>query len=75
VSLGFGINASGYSHAVMWGKGTTTDLGTLGSTQSAAYAINDNGQIVASGSNDQGQEHAFLLTELVSAPRIYRLPA
>jgi len=27
-----------------------------------ATAINDNGQIVASGSNAQGQEHAFLLT-------------
>ena len=45
------------------------------SAQSAAYAINDNGQIVASGSNAQGQEHAFLLTQLVSAPRIYRPPA
>ena len=75
MSLGFGINASGYSHAVMWSKGTITDLGTLSSTQSAAYAINDNGQIVASGSNAQGQEHAFLLTQLVSAPRIYRPPA
>ena len=56
-------------------EGTITDRGTLGSTQSAAYAINDNGQIVASGSNAQGQEHAFLLTQLVSAPRIYRPPA
>ena len=56
-------------------EGTITDPGTLGSTQSAAYAINDNGQIVASGSNAQGQEHAFLLTQLVSAPRIYRPPA
>ena len=54
---------------------TTTGLGTLGSTQSAAYAISDNGQIVASGSNAQGQEHAFLLTQLVAAPRIYRPPA
>ena len=54
---------------------TITHPGTLGSTQSAAYAINDNGQIVASGSNAQGQEHAFLLTQLMSAPRIYRPPA
>ena len=51
-----------------------TDLGTPGGTGTAAYAIN-NGQIVASGSNAQGQEHAFLLTQLVSAPRIYRPPA
>jgi uncharacterized membrane protein len=43
-------------------EGTITDRSTLGSTQSAAYAINDNGQIVASGSNARGQEHAFLLT-------------
>jgi probable HAF family extracellular repeat protein len=56
-------------------EGTITDRGMLGSTQSAAYAINDNGQIVASSSNAQGQEHAFLLTQLVSAPRIYRPPA
>jgi probable HAF family extracellular repeat protein len=39
-----------------------TDLGRLGGIQSAAYAINDNGQIVANRSNAQGQEHAFLLT-------------
>ena len=56
-------------------EGTITHRGTLSSTPSAAYAINDNGQIVASGSNAQGQEHAFLLTQLVSAPRIYRPPA
>ena len=47
LSLIFSDTASGYSHAVMWSKGTITGLGTLGSTQSAAYAINDNGQIVA----------------------------
>ena len=46
-----------------------------GFTLDNATAINDNGQIVASGSNAQGQEHAFLLTRLVSAPRIYRPPA
>ena len=40
-----------------------------------ATAINDNGQIVATGSSAQGQEHAYLLTQLVSAPRIYRPPA
>ncbi len=36
------------------------DLGALGGTQSAAYAINDNGQIVTSGSNAQGQEPVLL---------------
>ena len=33
-----------------------------GFTLDNATAINDNGQIVASGSNAPGQEHAFLLT-------------
>lgn len=68
------VGGSG-GHALLVHNGTMTDLGTLGSTQSAVYAINDNGQIVASGSNGQGQEHAFLLTQLVSALRIYRPPA
>jgi probable HAF family extracellular repeat protein len=50
-------------------------MGSNGFTLDNATAINDNGQIVASGSNAQDQEHAFLLTQLVSAPRIYRPPA
>ena len=33
-----------------------------GITLDNATAINDNGQIVVSGSNAPGQEHAFLLT-------------
>jgi probable HAF family extracellular repeat protein len=41
--VGSSDNASGYSHAVLWSNGTITDLGTLGGTQSAAYAINDLG--------------------------------
>jgi uncharacterized membrane protein len=54
-----------------------TDLGTLGGTQSAAYAINDNGQsvasgqIVASGSNTQGQERVPAHIQLVTASRTY----
>ena len=50
ISLGFGINASGevvgrsYLDKVFF-------LRCGKHTQSAAYAINDNGQIVASGSN------------------------
>ena len=39
-------------HALFVRNGTMTDPGTLGSTQSAAYAINDNGQIGTSGSQD-----------------------
>jgi hypothetical protein len=40
----------------------------------SAYAMTDLGNL-GSGFNAQGQEHAFLLTQLVSAPRIYRPPA
>ena len=66
--------------AWIWSGGVFQDLNNLippgsGFTLDNATAINDNGQIVASGSNAQGQEHALLLTELVSAPRIYRPPA
>ena len=75
VNRGGDVVCGSGGHALFVHNGTMTDPGTLGSTQSAAYAINDNGQIVASGSNAQGQEHAFLLTQLVSAPRIYRPPA
>jgi uncharacterized membrane protein len=62
------VGGSG-GHALFVHNGTMTDLG-LGE----ATGINDVGQI-ASGSSAQGQEHAFLLTRLVSAPRIYRPPA
>ena len=66
--------------AWIWSGGVFQNLNNLippgsGFTLDNATAINDNGQIVASGSNAQGQEHAFLLTQLVSAPRIYRPPA
>jgi probable HAF family extracellular repeat protein len=63
------VGGSG-GHALFVHNGTMTDLGLDNAT-----AINDVGQIVASGSSAHGQEHAFLLTQLVSAPRIYRPPA
>jgi probable HAF family extracellular repeat protein len=75
VNRGWDVVGGSGGHALVVHNGTMTDLGTLGSTRTAVYAINDNGQIVASGSNAQGQEHAFLLTQLVSALRIYRPPA
>jgi probable HAF family extracellular repeat protein len=46
-----------------WGQVqyTVTDLGTLpGGTQSSAYGINDNGEIVGSADTSSGPEHAFL---------------
>jgi hypothetical protein len=60
---------------------TLPDLSSYGGGGfSSATGINNNHQIAeasdtASGSNAQGQEHAFLLTQLMSAPRIYRPPA
>ena len=68
VNRGGNVGGGSDGHALLVHNGTMTDLG-LG----LATGINDVGQIVASGSNAHGQEHAFLLTQLVSAPRIYRL--
>ena len=53
--------------AWIWSNGTFRNLNNLippgsGFTLNAATAINDNGQIVANGSNATGQTHAFLLT-------------
>jgi probable HAF family extracellular repeat protein len=56
----------GYGALISSG-GTVQDLSNLippgsGLTPGNATAVNDNGQIVASGYNSIGQEHAFLLT-------------
>jgi probable HAF family extracellular repeat protein len=53
--------------AWIWSNGTFQNLNNLippgsGFTLNDATAINDNGQIVANGSNATGQTHAFLLT-------------
>jgi probable HAF family extracellular repeat protein len=53
--------------AWIWSNGTFQNLNNLippgsGFTLTDATAINDNGQIVANGSNSSGQTHAFLLT-------------
>jgi probable HAF family extracellular repeat protein len=51
----------------IWSSGVFQNLSNLiasgsGFTLTSATAINDNGQIVATGTNAQGQQHAFLLT-------------
>ena len=49
------------AHGFLWQNGTMTDLGTLpGDVGSAAFGINDQGQVVG-GSNDvKGNVRAFL---------------
>jgi probable HAF family extracellular repeat protein/T5SS/PEP-CTERM-associated repeat protein len=74
LSYAFDINNSGQTagsaeraddgihHAVLWGSGGIVDLGDLGNlwdTDSAAYGINDAGQVVGGSYNDAGEFHAF----------------
>ncbi len=58
--VGVSNNASDFAHAVLWSNGTITDLGTLGGTQSAAYAINGLGQITGWAQTATGATHVFL---------------
>ena len=45
---GYAALANGYYHAMLFGPGGITDLGTFGGDQSWANGINDNGQVVGS---------------------------
>ncbi len=83
-SQAFGINDSGAavgyfgtssfgSHGFLYSNGTLTDLNSLisptsGWTITAAYGINDSGQIAAIATNGQGQAHALLLTAPLVVP-------
>lgn len=69
--VGFDFNSSPTytSTAILYSNGTLTELNSLilpGSNWSltAAWGINDLGQIVGNGANPAGQNHAFLLTPI-----------
>jgi probable HAF family extracellular repeat protein len=51
---------NGQNHAFLYENGQMQDLDTLGSQYSAAYGINDKGQVVGSLYTSAGDPHAFL---------------
>jgi probable HAF family extracellular repeat protein len=58
--VGYSFGASFEPHAFVWEAGATTALPTLGGTMSAAYAINDAGQISGGSTDAFGAQHAAL---------------
>lgn len=58
-NLGDVVGSSG-THAVMWSKGTITDLGTLGGPTSEAHGINNNQQIVGFADTPADGQRAFI---------------
>ena len=56
----FSTTSAGENHAFIWQRGTMTDLGTLGGTESAAFGINDNGQVVGMITINAEESRAFV---------------
>jgi len=74
--VGWSKNETNTDRAFLWENGVMIDLNTVsgvagtGWVLDGAYAINDLGQIVGSGYNPEGYQHAFLLTP-VPEPEAY----
>ena len=58
-SVGF-MPVEGGIHAVTYGPASLSDLGTLGGSNSYAFAINSAGQIAGQSDTANGETHAFL---------------
>ncbi len=58
--VGWSDTTNGNQHAFLFSAGTTTDLGTLGGSNSYAYAISDDGAIAGWSETTSGVAHAFL---------------
>lgn len=56
------INNGAITHPFVWQSGVTTDLGTFGGDNGAAWDINDAGSIVGDAADNNGVDHAFLTT-------------
>lgn len=60
VVVGVGKTPQDATHAFLWRRGQTIDLGALGGTSSEARAINDAGQVVGNYRDEAGRTRAFL---------------
>lgn len=60
VVCGYGWPTTVATHAFVYSNGVTTDLGTMGGSESVAEAINDAGQVVGQFTNSAGNTHGFL---------------
>ena len=63
----------GAHRALLWERGRTRDLGSLGGRGSAATAINERGQIVGTSATRSGKDHPFVwengrMTDLGTLP-------
>src|SRR5262249_19803390 len=54
------IEGDQFSHAFMWIAGSITNLGTLGGSNSSAFAINNAGQVIGTSDTPNDASHGFI---------------